>query len=104
MSTIYLTDGERILDTAETAGFDRHDLNLLNAQADEVTAGELWWMTAEEKAQAEAEAKAELERRRRKEGETGCHWPAATWQDIARAANPRQHEEIDVTQYYGKEF
>lgn len=98
----YLTDGDEIVATGVFE--DAHHLAEQNAQADEVTRGELWWMTAEEKAEAEAEARAELERRRRKEGDVGCHWPMATWQDIARVNNPREHEEIDVTQYYGKEF
>ena len=84
----YLTDGDEIVATGTFE--DIHHLAEQNAEAQEATEGALWWLTPAELVQAEAEARAELERRRAKNGEDiGPHWPAATWQDIARANNPR---------------
>lgn len=100
----YLIDGETREIVATGPFEDGEHMAEQNEQAQAETDGRLYWLTPAQLAEARAEAEAELERRRLKEGDIGVHWPLATWQDIARANNPRQHAEIDVTQYYGKEF
>ena len=98
----FLTDGDEIVATGVFE--DAHHMAEQNAEAQEATEGELWWLTPEELAQAEAEARAELRRRKEKVGDVGCHWPAATWQDIARANNPRPMPDVPEDKYHGRPF
>lgn len=105
-----MTDDLELVVVARGLFEDLHHMVEETAEAQEASDGALWWLTEEEKRQAEAEARAELRRRQQKglspggEGEIGCHWPAATWQDIARAQNPREHDEIEVIDLWGQEF